>query len=85
MPQSSVSPLILSSERQRGGQLHVQVRLSDGRTWRGILPAGELDQQLLDQLDPQLLARAVPHARVSGEPAGVPARQQVGVAAADPR
>lgn len=84
MPPSSVSPLILSSERQRGGQLHAHVRLSDGRTAIVILPAGELTDQLLGELDPVLLARLVPHARVSRQPAGVPPGQQVGVAAADP-
>lgn len=85
MQPSSVSPLILSSERQRGGELHARLRLSDGRTAQVILPAGELTDQLLAQLDPVLLARLVPRAGVGGEPAGVPARQQVGVAAADPR
>lgn len=75
MPPSSVSPLILSSERQRGGELHLRLRLSDGRTATAIMPAGELTDQLLAELDPVLLARLVPHAGVRGEPAGVPPRQ----------
>lgn len=84
MPASSVSPLILGSERQRGGELHLRLRLSDGRTAIVVLPAGELTEQLLAELDPVLLARLVPHARVAGQPAGVPPGQQVRIATADP-
>lgn len=75
MPPSSVPPKLLSSERQRGGQLHVQLRLSDGRTALAILPAGELTEQLLAELDPVLLLGLVPHAGVGDQPAGVPPRQ----------
>lgn len=45
---SSVQPLILASDRQRGGERHVQLRLRDGRVAWLILPDGDLDEQLLD-------------------------------------
>lgn len=85
MSQSSVQPRLLSSDRQRGGELHVQVRLADGSTAWAIMPAGDLGEALLAELAPALLVRLVPDARVAGQPAGIPARQPVGIAAADPR
>lgn len=75
MPQSSVPPKLLSSERQRGGQLHLRLRLSDGRTATVIMPAGELTDADLIDLDPILLGRLVPHAGVAGQPPGVPPGQ----------
>jgi 6-phosphogluconate dehydrogenase (decarboxylating) len=60
MPESKLQPLILQSERQRGGELHLQLRLSDGRTCWVILPAGELADELLAELDPHLVTRLTP-------------------------
>lgn len=74
MPPIELAPLILAAERQRGGELHCQLRLTDGSTAWMMLPAGELTDELAAELAPELLARLVPHARVAGQPAGVPPR-----------
>lgn len=65
MSPGPLTPIILQAERQRGGELHVQLRLSDGRTGWAILPAGELGEQLLGELDPELLARFAPPPPIS--------------------
>lgn len=52
----SLTPIILAAERQPGGQLHARVRLSSGHVAEVILPAGELTDALLAELDAALLA-----------------------------
>jgi hypothetical protein len=53
----TVNPIILSLERDEGGVLWAQLRLSDGRT--GWIRAGDvkLDEEGLVELDRVLLAR----------------------------
>lgn len=58
-------PLILRADRQRGGDLWVQLRLSDGRAGWVYLPAGEISAELLAELDPALLDRLATPASVS--------------------
>lgn len=85
MPQGPLAPIILAAERQRGGDVWVQLRLSDGRAGWVYLPAGELTDELLAEVEPALLGRLVPPAAVSRDAPGVPARELVDVVPVDAR
>ena len=74
MSQSRLPTLILRADRQRGGDLWVQLRLSDGRSGWVYLPAGEIAPDELDGLDAALLQRLVPPASVRIEAPGIPER-----------
>lgn len=63
----TVRPLVLSADRREGGQLAVRVRLSTGRVVEGLLPHGELGEELLALLDPQLV-RVLEPGRRSASP-----------------
>lgn len=74
MSQSRLPTLILRADRQRGGDLWVQLRLSDGRAGWVYLPAGELASSELDDVDAVLLHRLATPASVRVQAPGVPER-----------
>jgi hypothetical protein len=66
MPPPSLPPIILRADRGAGGELLVRLRLSDGRVGECYLPAGELTEQLLAELDPLLVAQLTPRRALFG-------------------